>query len=117
MGEFQRDTEITPVLFRKCGPRRGGEVIALFPAELGTYELHTCSSYVRVGQHGSASIAGPDSVIHFTRRATPVEYADLQKELEGSPFGYRLKVYQRITRQHDDARKAQYRALHAGMKG
>lgn len=110
---FRQDDEITPVIFRKYGPRRGGEVIALFPAELGTYESHTCSSYVHVGQHGSATIRGPSSVLRVTRLAKPAEYAELAKELESAPYGYRLKVYRRVTRQHDKVREAQMRQLGA----
>src|SRR5262245_42663523 len=107
MTEFKQDTEITPVIFRKFGPRRGGDVLALFPAEIGTYEPHTCSSYAHVGQHGSATIAGPNSVIYCTRPATSEEYADLKAELEAAPYGYRLKVYQREQPAHRAARRQQ----------
>jgi hypothetical protein len=77
-----QDEHETPVVFRKYGPRRGDDVIALFPAEPGTYDPHTCSSYVHIGQHGSAD---PLLVIKRTRPAKPDEYADLKAELEGAP--------------------------------
>jgi len=86
----------TPVIFRKWKPRpeyaeEGGDIIALFPTELGTNDPYTCSSYQHVGQHGSAE---PLGVIQGTKLAKPSEYADLLKELKG--IGYDdLKVYQR----------------------
>jgi hypothetical protein len=105
---FKQDDEITPVIFRKW---RDGDVIALFPADIGTMEPHTCSSYMHVGQHGSATIAGPPSVIHATRPATEVEYADLKRELESAPYGYRLKVYQREQPAHRASRWRQAREV------
>jgi hypothetical protein len=99
-----QDEHETPVVFRKYGPRRGDDVIALFPAEPGTYDPHTCSSYVHIGQHGSAD---PLLVIKRTRPAKPDEYADLKAELEGAPYGYRLKVYARLQRSFLAERKKQ----------
>lgn len=110
MTEFKQD-EITPVIFRKFGKREGSEVIAIFPAEIGTYEPSTCSSYMHVGQHGAATIAGPSSIIYRTKAAKPAEYADLKKELEGAPYGYRLKVYLREQPAHRRARQQQARDL------
>lgn len=106
--QFVQDENETPVIFRKYGPRKGDDVIALFPAEIGTYDSATCSSYEHVGQHGSAS---PYAVIRDTRPATPEEYADLRKELEGAPYGYRLKVYTRMRRGFDAARRAEAERL------
>lgn len=99
---FKQDETETPVIFRKYGPRKGGDVLALFPAEIGTYDSATCSSYAHVGQHGSAS---PYGVIGDTRPATPEEYADLKKELECAPYGYKLKVYTRMQPAFDKARR------------
>ena len=78
---------ITPVIFRKWPDKEGGEIIALFP-----YELEVdgnVSSYEHTGQHGTAS----PEVIRRTKAATPAQYADLKRELEG--IGYRLKIIKR----------------------
>lgn len=119
---FKQDDDITPVIFRMPLKERVRDtvtgkmywhqdgVIALFPAELGTDDPYTCSSYVHVGQHGSAD---PHYVINKTRAATPVEYADLKRELESEPYGYRLKVYQKLQRTFLKARQDQARAMRA----
>ena len=107
MTDFKQDDEETPVIFRKYGARRGGDVIALFPAEAAHVENDgMCSCYAHVGQHGSAD---PWAVINQTRPATPEEYASLKAELEGRPYGYRLKVYTRLQRSFREAREAQCR--------
>ncbi len=81
----------TPVIFRKWPESEGGDVIALFPTELGDPSPYTCSSYETVGQHGAAD---PVSVIQMTKAAKPSEYADLLAELRS--LGYDdLKVVQR----------------------
>lgn len=105
---FVQDADKTPVIFRKYPNIRGGEVIALFPAELGTYDPRLCSSFVHVGQHGSAD---PLACIDNTRPAREAEYADLRKELESAPYGYRLKVYQRHKREFYKMREAEARRL------
>lgn len=87
---MEQDEQETPVIFRRY---RDGDIIALFPAEPGTYEPWTCSSYLRLGQHGSAN---PGLVIRGTKQAKPDEYASLKRELESAPYGYRLKVYSRL---------------------
>lgn len=114
MSTFKQDTEETPVLFRRWPRERvitptgksewaGGDVIAVFPTHTGTNESHTCSSFAHVGQHGSAD----HGIMHRTRRAKPGEYADLKKELESAPYGYRLKVYSRWQSSFDVVRKAE----------
>ncbi|OFX03304.1 MAG: hypothetical protein A3E78_12270 [Alphaproteobacteria bacterium RIFCSPHIGHO2_12_FULL_63_12] len=108
MSDFQQDEHETPVVFRRWPKCRGGELGALFPAEPFDSEGYFCTSYVHVGQHGSADYYG---CIADTRAATPAEYADLRAELEGPPFGYRLKIYHRATRAHHAARKAEARRL------
>lgn len=96
----------TPVIFRKWKPRRefdeeGGDIIALFPTELGTNDPYTSSSYEHVGQHGSAD---PGEVMKATVPATPTEYADLKAELEG--IGYDdLKIVKRYQYSYLDERK------------
>ena len=83
----------TPVIFRKWPASEGGDIIAIFPTELGTNDPYTSSSYEHVGQHGSAD---PVGVIRDTVPAKPSEYADLRAELEG--VGYDdLKVVQRLS--------------------
>lgn len=75
---------ITPVIFRKFPASEGGEVIALFPYDREDYGR--MSSYMHTGQHSAAS----HMLVYKTKLATPAEYADLKRELEG--IGYRLKV-------------------------
>lgn len=89
MTEFQQDTEETPVLFRK---EKDGDTTAVFPCEPHDYygKLMTC--YAHIGQHSGCSFEWYRS----TKPALPEEYADLKAELEGAPYGYKLKVYQRL---------------------
>lgn len=92
---MNKDKDTTAVVFRVWKSGTGaGDVIALFPGvnwDAGHYAL--CTSYEHVGQHGGANYA---SVIRRTRPATPAEYADLRRELEG--IGYALDVRKRWTR-------------------
>jgi hypothetical protein len=81
----------TPVIFRKWkapGEFYDGDIIALFPADPGTYDPYTCSSYAQIGQHSSAD---PWLVMAATKPAKPEEYAELKAELER--IGYNLKIY------------------------
>lgn len=95
------DVEFTPVIFRRW---KDGDIIALFPTHPGTCDPSTCSSFMHVGQHGSADLA---HVINSTSPAKPEEYADLFRELESPPYGYRLKLIKRHTRQHFKTRRAE----------
>lgn len=88
----------TPVVFRTF--KDGGHVIALFPSLPGDRDPNTCESYMRVGQHGSASVALAD----VTRPATPDEAAPLRAELES--IGYRLREVKRPAPAHRAARIA-----------
>lgn len=82
-------SEKTIVIFRMFG----GDVIALFP---GIPEnTGFCSSYMHVGQHGSADYR---AVIRTSRPATPEEYNDLKKELESAPYNYNFIVRKKYTR-------------------
>lgn len=110
MTDFKRDEHETPVIFRKWPKREGGAVIALFPCEPGSYDEYTCSSYQHVGQHG---VADPRRCINATHAAKPEEYAPLVAELEGAPYGYRLKLHRRY--QHAAFTQAR-RALLKRMK-
>jgi hypothetical protein len=92
---FAQDKEETPVMFRadRAGQFKG-HVTAVFPCEPGTNDAGTMSCFAHVGQHGACSLEWYNS----TRPATPEEYADLKKELESAPYGYRLKIYKRMAR-------------------
>lgn len=103
---MEQDKEETPVIFRMLRKKNGGCVIALFPTIPGTYDAGTCTDYVHVGQHGSAD---PHVIINMSRAATPAEYADLKKELEG--IGYRPRVYQRLQRSFYEARRKELDAI------
>lgn len=94
------DTEETKVLFRT--DRKDKEVIAIFPADVGTNDPSTCSCYVHNGQHGSASV---DYVRTCTRPATRKEAAPLARELRR--IGYRLRFGKRMTQANYRARVAQ----------
>lgn len=88
----------TKVIFRIWPKRNGGEVIAIFPRDVGTNDPHTCSSYMRVGQHASCR---PDHLTALLRLAKPAEYADLKAELENygpDDAHYVLDVQKRCAR-------------------
>jgi hypothetical protein len=91
-------------MFRKFPRLEGGEIIALFPDSPGTSE-YDMSSYMRVGQHGTASL----DLVYATKPANPSEYADLKKELERA--GYRLKVVQKTPSDSMDRRRAEMRGV------
>lgn len=77
----------TPVVFRRYSE---GDTIALFPTlnhSSGDANYGYCMSYQHVGQHGEANY--PDCIAS-TGPATPEQYADLRRELEG--IGYVLKI-------------------------
>lgn len=97
---YEQDTETTPVLFRvhRSPQKYGSEVTAVFPCEPATTDGNTMSCYAHIGEHGQCSWAW----YYVTRPATLEEYAALKAELESEPYGYRLAVYQRITRQLRD---------------
>ena|SRR5688572_1241207 len=93
---FKQDDDETPVLFRvhRSPKKYGGEVTAVFPCEPADCTGYTMICYVHVGQHGSCDYGW----YNLTRAARPEEYADLKRELESAPYGYRLKVYKRMAR-------------------
>jgi hypothetical protein len=96
MTDFAQAEEVTPVVFRHCRFKepegRAAEVTAVFPCDAADYHGDNMGCYAHLGQHGACS----HSWYITTRSATPEEYAELQRELEGAPYGYRFKVYKRI---------------------
>lgn len=86
---YNEPRDLTRVVFRVWSD---GEVIALFPDLPGTNDPTTCSSYMHVGQHGSADYRG---VIAETRPAREPEYEALRAELERAPYHYDLQVTKR----------------------
>ena len=96
------DTEKTKVIFRTF---KGGEVIALFPEELGTNDVFTVLSYMHVGQHGSASI----DIISITRPSTEDELKPLYAELES--IGYNLTVKKKFLYSHFVTRRDKLSAI------
>lgn len=74
-------------------------LIALFPTIPGTGDPRTCSSYVHVGQHGSADLHG---LMRGSRPAKPGEYRALAAELRR--IGYKLVIVQRVTAAMNRAR-------------
>ena len=92
---------ITDVIFRTWH-RRPHNIIALFPGLTGSHDVDTCASYMHVGQH---STADPLHVIHLSRAASYSEYKTLKSELEGPPYGYKLRVISRQTKHHRLARE------------
>lgn len=94
MSEFRQDEYETPVLFRRPRGKQLFEldgVTAVFPCEPGDSEYNmTC--YAHVGQHSACDLGWYNT----TRQAMPAEYAALKRELESAPYGYRLKVMQRM---------------------
>jgi len=52
------------------------------------------SCFAHIGQHSACDLGWYNQ----TRPATPEEYADLKRELESAPYGYKLKIYHRMQR-------------------
>jgi hypothetical protein len=105
------DDEIIPVVFR--AERSGkfkGDITAVFPTELADMRGNM-GCFIHVGQHGACGRAW----YRTTRAAKPHEYAALKRELEAAPYHYRLKVYQRIQRAHDEERHVTERRLGAAV--
>lgn len=96
---MEKDTYTTDVIFRRDS---NGDIVAIMPELLGTYDRFTCQTYEHIGQHGSgdASLAW----------SLPLRDCDadnkkaLHRELEG--IGYNLKEVKRLTKKHLQARIA-----------
>ena len=86
----RKEWEVTKVIFRKY---RDGDIIALFPEIAGDMDWqNNCSSYMHVGQHGTANYKG---VMSDTFPCKPQETINLCSELEGR--GYNLRTMKRQT--------------------
>ena len=94
------DKTKTVVVFRAF--REDGEVIALFPYELGNNNAGTMMSYMMVGQHGSADMM----IVQGTRPATQSEFAPLARHL--TQIGYNLKILKKIP---SDASRVRFEML------
>lgn len=84
----EKDKHQTKVIFRKF--KDNGQIIAIFPEELGSTSPYTSSSYMSIGQHSSCD---PVGLIPITKLAKKSEYQDLARELKN--LGYNLKVITR----------------------
>jgi hypothetical protein len=76
----------TRVAFRKFS---GGDVIAIMPDACKRNNVRygpMCMSYMHVGQHSECTL----SMLDELEPATPEEYAELRRELEG--IGYKIEV-------------------------
>ena len=102
---MEKDTYKTEVIFRRFN--QGKEVIALFPAEAGSYVPETCQSYMHRGQHGSASVALSSTTKPASLNEQDV--TELYRELEQR--GYNLSVVTRFTAKHRAARLAELEKL------
>jgi hypothetical protein len=103
---MEQDTEKTKVIFRQFTDGTG-EIIALFPELPGNRDLDTCMSYMRVGQHATASVR----LVEDTILAHPSNYATLKAELED--LGYNLQVCYRFTYAAQEKRRAALKAMEA----
>lgn len=84
------DEQVIDVVFRVDTTKEfKGTVFALMPHDVCDFEGNV-TSYQHVGQHSSADYT---HCVAKSRKATPEEYSDLKKELEG--LGYKLNVVQR----------------------
>lgn len=83
--------DITPVIFRK---ESDGDITVVFPTVPSSYDNYHMTCFAHIGQHSGCTMQWYDT----TTPATPEEYADLKRELEAKPYEYKLKVYQRITK-------------------
>jgi AraC-like DNA-binding protein len=92
-----------PVIFRRWSEKEGGAVIAIFPTLPGDMNVHTCLSYMHVGQHGACR---PDLLIADTSPCPFYLYRDLKAELEAAPYRYRLVVVTRLSRRFLKERRA-----------
>jgi len=84
--------EKTKVIFRKFQDQNK-DVVALFPEIPCDIDKRYCSSYMHLGQHGSADY---HYVISISVPAKEPEYQELKDELE--KIGYILDIRKRFTK-------------------
>jgi hypothetical protein len=77
--KLKTKVKITPVKFRKF---ENGDIIAFFPDSSDGKQV---VSYEHNGQHSGSDV----KLMDILAKATPVEYADLKKELD--------KIYEHLT--------------------
>ena len=92
--------ETTAVIFRK--DRDGAkDCFALFPELPSDVHGYFCTAFQHIGGHCAADYVG---CIANSAPATPDEYAELRKELEGR--GYALNIRRRASpAMHDERRR------------
>lgn len=93
------DKAKTKVIFRQW--KIGCEIIALFPEIAGDITGRYCMSYMRTGQHSSAT----PEIIKDTKPVSGHDYYPLYKEL--TSLGYNLQIVKRFTNKHHEIRKSQ----------
>lgn len=106
---FKQDDNETPVLFRAARDAGQTYITAVFPCEPADYRSTNMGAYAHVGQHCSCS----RQWYNTTRAAKPEEYESLVRELEGAPYGYRLKVYKRMQPWMREVLRAEQNRLNA----
>ena len=85
---MKNEKDVLPVLYKKIGD----DVIALFPTVAFTFNYDECMSYMRVGQHSSASVS-----LFYNESATPEEYENLHQELTQIYDEVKLKIIKRVS--------------------
>ena len=90
---MRKDKHKTDVVFRYDTTKDWkGTIFALLPHECADHQGNV-TTYQHVGQHSAADYL---YCISKSRPATPAEYADLKKEMEG--MGYNFNVIQKQNR-------------------
>ncbi|MFY7937372.1 MAG: hypothetical protein ACOVOQ_08345 [Flavobacterium sp.] len=106
------ETEITKVIFRKWNKsvdKKQG-IIAIFPEDIGTMSIYTCSAWEWVGEHGACD---PAEVIKNSKPAKESEYQEIKNYLENH-YGYKLEVIQRLRYNAIEIRQQKIREIGNG---
>ena len=96
---MEKNTFWTPIIFRK--DKQDKDVFAIFPDDVADLEGHV-TFYQHVGQHGHGDLG---YMMQKSVPASPKEYAELKKELEG--IGYKVKPVLKDTKIFQEARREQ----------
>lgn len=116
MTEFKQDETETLVVFRRWRKSQSinRDVFAIFPHDAASMDAHICGSYEHVGQHGGCD---PRLCMRMSTPCNADDYKALQQELEGAPYGYRLKIRKRANwYDAQRVRQQQLDAIHKGSK-